>query len=227
MVDIDTFLTILYVMIDDFCKSQLSLETRPGPRAVPSRSEVIALAVFGQWYRFRTQRDFYRFAEQRLRAAFPTLPRRTQYNRLLRRPQDAIVAFFLHLVALRRQAEPAIPSVGRPALGHYVADAGFAGAKTHQRWRLLYQGDVISPPQTNSPVVWSKELRRWLQSHRQIIETVYEKLIDFFKLDKERPHDITGFQADLAAKAASHNFCIWLNKQLGRNCLAFADLLRW
>jgi hypothetical protein len=131
------------------------------------------------------------------------------------------------LGALRRQAERTIPGVGRPALGHYVADAGFAGAETHQRWRLLYQGDVISPPQTNSPVAWSKELRRWLQSHRQIVETVCEKLIDFFKLDKERPHDITGFQANLAVKAASHNFCIWLNKQLGRNCLAFADLLRW
>jgi len=33
MVDTDTFLTTLYVMVDDFCKSQLSPEKRPGPEA--------------------------------------------------------------------------------------------------------------------------------------------------------------------------------------------------
>jgi hypothetical protein len=32
MVDIDTFLTILYVMVDDFCKTSLPLEHHPGPR---------------------------------------------------------------------------------------------------------------------------------------------------------------------------------------------------
>jgi len=31
----------------------------------------------------------------------------------------------------------------------------------------------------------------------------------------------------LAAKVALHNFCIWLNRQLGRPDLAFADLIDW
>jgi hypothetical protein len=31
----------------------------------------------------------------------------------------------------------------------------------------------------------------------------------------------------LAAKMALHNFCIWLNAQLGRPRLAFADLVAW
>jgi hypothetical protein len=32
----------------------------------------------------------------------------------------------------------------------------------------------------------------------------------------------------LAARVALHNFCIWLNEQLGRPRLAFvADLLEW
>jgi len=39
MIDIDTFLTILYVMVDDFCKSHLPVERRPGPPASLSRSE--------------------------------------------------------------------------------------------------------------------------------------------------------------------------------------------
>ena len=68
---------------------------------------------------------------------------------------------------------------------------------------------------------------RWLHSLRQIVETVYAKLMEFFRLEKERPHSLDGFQANLAAKAALHNFCIWLNTQLGRGPLAFADLLGW
>ena len=62
MVDTDTFLTTLYVMVDDFCKSELPLEKEPGPEAALSRSEVVTLSIFGQWSRFRNQRDFYRFA---------------------------------------------------------------------------------------------------------------------------------------------------------------------
>jgi hypothetical protein len=49
MVDVDTFLTILYVMVDDFCKASLPPESRPGPQAALSRSEVVTLALFGQW----------------------------------------------------------------------------------------------------------------------------------------------------------------------------------
>jgi hypothetical protein len=47
------------------------------------------------------------------------------------------------------------------------------------------------------------------------------------RLDRERPHQLAGFQARLAAKVALHNFCIWLNGQLGRQPLAFAELLGW
>jgi hypothetical protein len=36
-----------------------------------------------------------------------------------------------------------------------------------------------------------------------------------------------GFQARLAAKVGLHNFCIWLNAQLERPPLAFAELLDW
>jgi hypothetical protein len=59
---------------------------------------------------------------------------------------------------------------------------------------------------------------------RQIVETVYEKLAHTFRLDRERPHALSGFQARLAAKMALHTFCIWLNEQLGRPRLAFTDM---
>ena len=45
MIDTDTFVTILYVLADDFCKANLSCDIRPGPNASLSRSEVITLAV--------------------------------------------------------------------------------------------------------------------------------------------------------------------------------------
>jgi hypothetical protein len=295
-------------MVDDFCKSELTPERRPGPEASLSRSEVVTLVIFGQWSRFRNQRDFYRFAEKRLRPAFPSLPHRSQYNRLARQHRSAIVAFFRSLVellearhtpyeildtsgvpvrnvkrrgngwlagmanigwctrlgwfngfrlllasnpegaitgfgfgqgsakeqplaetmlALRQQADPAIASVGRPALGPYVVDTGFEGVDNHRRWRIHYKADIICKPKSNSKKAWPKAWRRWLHSIRQMVETVYANLIEYFRLDKERPHDITGFQTNLAAKMALHNFCIWLNKQLGRAPLAFADLLGW
>jgi hypothetical protein len=59
------------------------------------------------------------------------------------------------------------------------------------------------------------------------VESVYDKLHNFFALKRERPHDLTGFVARLAATMALHNFCIWLNRQLSRPHLAFADLLGW
>jgi hypothetical protein len=47
MVDMNTFLTALYVMVDDFSKSRLPTERRPGPKASLCRSEVVTLAIFG------------------------------------------------------------------------------------------------------------------------------------------------------------------------------------
>src|SRR5438445_4398112 len=68
MMDQDTFLTTLYVMIDDFCQSHgLHEKHRPGPQASLSCSEVVTLAVFGQWVQFKSERTFYRYALSHLR----------------------------------------------------------------------------------------------------------------------------------------------------------------
>lgn len=307
--DQDTFLTTLYVMIDDFCQSHGFAEKhRPGPAASLACSEVVTLAVFGQWARFSSERDFYRYAVGHLRAAFPTLPEREQFNRLQRSYRDVIVAFNLFLVeqmhaprclyealdssgiptrdakrrgtgwlagqadigwsnrigwyegfhlltsitptgvitgfgfapascndhalaetffAVRQHPSPRLPSVGTAAQGVYIADKGFAGDHLHRRWQAQYGAEVVSPPHQRSKVRWSKDWRRWLAGLRQIIETIYDKLLNTFRLARERPHALEGFQARLAAKVALHNFCIWLNGQLKREPLAFADLLDW
>ncbi len=309
MIDQDTFLTTLYVMIDDFCQSEGSHEKhRPGPRASLACSEVVTLAVFGQWAQFASERAFYRYAVQHLRPAFPSLPEREQFNRLQRQHRDVIVAFSLYLVeqmqaraclyealdssgiptrdakrrgagwlpgqadigwsnrigwyegfhlltaitptgvitgfgfapassndhrlaetffAVRQQPTPRLPSVGAQAQGVYLADKGFAGDLLHRQWHEQYGAEVVSPPHQRSKVQWSKPWRRWLAGLRQIIETTYDKLLNIFRLARERPHALDGFQARLAAKVALHNFCIWFNLQLGREPLAFAELLDW
>ncbi len=110
-----------------------------------------------------------------------------------------------------------------------MADEGFEGEERHQRWADHYGVRVVCPPKRNSrKQSWPKRLRRWLAGLRRIVEkSVYEKLFNAFGLARERPHELTGLRARLAAKVGLHNFCIWLNEQLGRPRLAFADLLGW
>jgi hypothetical protein len=102
MVDVDTFLTTLYVMVDDFCHSRPQTEQHPGPDASLSPSEVITLTIFARWARFGSERDFYRYASSRLRDAFPTLPHRSQFNRSVRDHLDLIEEVALHLAEVMK-----------------------------------------------------------------------------------------------------------------------------
>jgi hypothetical protein len=309
MVDVDTFLTALYVMVDNFYKSRPRKLRRPGPDASLSPSEVITLAIFARFSRFASERDFYRYAKSsHLRQAFPTLPDRSQFNRLVRFYAELIEEMALHLAevmdtqqrpyqaldssampvrdakrrgsgwlagladigwsnslgwyegfrllvatdptgvitgfgfcaastsdqqvaetffAARHRPNPRLPSVGSAAAGPYVADKGFEGEENHRRWLECYGARIIHPPKRNSRKPWPKRLRRWIAGIRQIVESVYEKLFNAFGLWRERPHELSGLRARLAARVALHNFCIWLNEQFGRPRLAFADLLGW
>ena len=83
------------------------------------------------------------------------------------------------------------------------------------------------PPRRHRKRPWPKPLRRWLAGVRQMVETVHDKRHHPFRLDRERPHELRGLPARLAAKIALHNFCIWLHEQLGRPRLAFTDLVDW
>jgi hypothetical protein len=105
---------------------------------------------------------------------------------------------------------------------------GFEGTENHRHWQESYGACIIHPPKRNSlKRSCSKHLRRWVASIRQIVESAYHKLFNTFGLWRERPHELQGLRARLAARVALHNFCIWLNEQLGRPRLAFTDLLGW
>ena len=308
MLDTTTFLTTLYVMIDDFDKARLPQDIHPGPPASLTRAEVVTLAVFSQWACFQSERGFYRWAENHLRTAFPGLPTRGQLNRLVRHHRGATTAFCRHLsealgerhaayqaldatalvvrassrrgrgwlagqadigwssrlgwyeglhlllavdphgvitghglspasvkdqrmaetfFAVRHQPQPALCEVGAHSVAPYVTDKGFEGQRWHQHWAHSYGAAVICLPKRDVRPPWPRALRRFVASVRQVVETVNEKLHYAFRLSRERPHALSGAQARVAAKATLHNFCIWLNRQLHRPDLAFADLVDW
>jgi hypothetical protein len=83
-----------------------------------------------------------------------------------------------------------------------VADEGFEGEGNHGRWLDRYGARIIHPPKRNSRNPWPKRLRRWVASLRQIVETVYDKLFNAFGLWWERPHELSGSRARLAARVA-------------------------
>jgi hypothetical protein len=95
--DLDSFLVSLYVLVDDWWQEHhpSSERKKPGRPALLSDPEVITLAILAQWPRFRSERDFWRFASAHLRAYFPNLCTQSQFNRRVR-------ALELELRALQR-----------------------------------------------------------------------------------------------------------------------------
>ena len=97
MVDPETFLTELYVCVDDWCKTQPPPPVQPGPPARLTTSEIMTLAIYAQQTRFGSERAFYAHAQRQLRRLFPGLPSRPRFNRLRRAAEDALTAFALFI----------------------------------------------------------------------------------------------------------------------------------
>jgi Transposase DDE domain len=121
-----------------------------------------------------------------------------------------------------------VPSVGAPVAPDYLADAGFASGHRQERWREDYGAELHAPPQVRTTTeVWTDAVRTQAAGLRQIVETVNGRLLHAFRLNDDRPHHLSGFGVRLAAKVALHNFCIWLNRQLGQPDLCLAELIDW
>src|SRR5687768_530712 len=83
--DLDSFLVSLYVLVDDWWKlDHASQPPKTGRPALLTDSEVLTLAILAQWPRFRSERDFWRFAWAHLRSYFPSLCSQSQLNRRIR-----------------------------------------------------------------------------------------------------------------------------------------------
>ena len=67
--DLDSFLISLYVLVHDWWQEHHPFSARkkkPGRPTLLSDPEVITLAILAQWPRFRSERDFWRFASAHL-----------------------------------------------------------------------------------------------------------------------------------------------------------------
>ncbi len=85
LMDLDSFLVSLYVLVDDWWQDRHSSPaSRPGRPALLTESEVLTLAILTQWPRWRSERDFWRFARAHLRSYFPSLLSQSQLNRRMR-----------------------------------------------------------------------------------------------------------------------------------------------
>ena len=83
--DLETFLISLYVVVDDWRKRyHLHPSQRVGRPPSLSDPEVLTLAILAQWPRWRSERDFWHYADLYLREYFPNLVSQSQLNRRIR-----------------------------------------------------------------------------------------------------------------------------------------------
>jgi hypothetical protein len=84
--DLDTFLTTLYCLVDDlYQREYASLKSRrPGPAPQMGDSEVLTLALLCQWQSRKSERAFLRYAKAHWQAYFPRFLSQSAFNRRVR-----------------------------------------------------------------------------------------------------------------------------------------------
>jgi hypothetical protein len=94
MFDPETFITEVYVTVDDLVRELFPLRPTTPHAGRPwalARSEVLTLALVEQSALFPSERGFHRWLSTHGRALFPRLPDRSQLNRVIRRERAALV----------------------------------------------------------------------------------------------------------------------------------------
>ena len=131
-------LVSLYVLVADWWECVPASPRKLGRPPSLSEAEVLTLAILAQWPRFRSERDFFRFAEAHLRPYFPNLVTHGQLNRRIRALEPELRALQRDLAS--RLAEPSavyhvldttlIPAIVR---GRACRKGLFAGQATFGR----------------------------------------------------------------------------------------------
>jgi len=144
--DLDSFLVSLYVLVDDWWQAGHGrAPRRPGRPALLTDPEVLTLAILAQWPRFRSERDFWRFASSHLRPYFPMLCSQSQLNRRIRALEPEIRA--LQQAFARDLAEPSaayrvmdttlVPAIVRVRAsrkGLFAGQASFGRSASKTEW---------------------------------------------------------------------------------------------
>jgi hypothetical protein len=157
--DLDSFLVSLYVLVDDWWGSDRHRSPRgPGRPALLADSEVLTLAILAQWPRFRSERDFWRFADAHLRPYFPNLCSQGQFNRRaralepeLRALQSAFVGELAEPSAAYRVLDttlvPAIVRVRASRRGLFCGQASFGRSASKTEWVYGFKVALVVDPE--------------------------------------------------------------------------------
>jgi Transposase DDE domain len=157
--DLDSFLVSLYVLVDDWWKGDRSSEPpKTGRPALLTDSEVLTLAILAQWPRFRSERDFWRFAWAHLRGYFPDLCSQSQFNRRARalEPEMRSVqrAFARELAepsaayrVLDTTLVPAMVRVRACRKGLFAGQASFGRSASRTEWVYGFKVALVVDPE--------------------------------------------------------------------------------
>jgi Transposase DDE domain len=157
--DLDSFLVSLYVLVDDWWKlDRSSKPPKIGRPALLTDSEVLTLTILAQWPRFRSERDFWRFASSHLRSYFPTLCSQSQFNRRVRALEPELRA--LQLAFARELAEPSalyrvvdttlVPAMARVRAsrkGLFCGQASFGRSTSKTEWVYEFKVALVVDPE--------------------------------------------------------------------------------
>ncbi len=157
--DLDSFLVSLYVFVDDWWKADhpSTAPRKPGRPALLSESEVLTLAILAQWPRFRSERDFWRFARAHLRPYFPSLCSQSQLNRRiralepeLRLLQRSFAEDLTEPSAVYRVMDttlvPAIVRVRASRKGLFCGQATFGRSASKTEWVYGFKAALVVDP---------------------------------------------------------------------------------
>jgi hypothetical protein len=145
-VELETMLVSLFVLVDDWWESVHPPSARkPGRPPSLSDPEVLTLAILAQWPRWRSERDFFRFADAHLRGYFPKLLSHGQLNRRIRALEPELKAFQWDLAATLADGSevyhvldttliPAIVRVRACRKGLFAGQAAFGRCVSKTEW---------------------------------------------------------------------------------------------
>jgi hypothetical protein len=145
-VELETMLVSLFVLVDDWWESVHPPSARkPGRPPSLSDPEVLTLAILAQWPRWRSERDFFRFADAHLRGYFPNLLSHGQLNRRIRALEPELKAFQWNLAATLADGSeayhvldttliPAIVRVRACRKGLFAGQAAFGRCVSKTEW---------------------------------------------------------------------------------------------
>lgn len=109
----------------------------------------------------------------------------------------------------------------------YLTDKGFNGFRWQHHWQHHFSASVLSVPPNNAREErpWTQSEKRWLASHRQIVETVFATLVRTFDIKHVNAHSRWGQYTRIMAKVVGYHFGLWFNRLLQRSSQGHETLL--